>query len=130
MPFELFDPDGELRITAGDLPHWYQPGVTYFVTFRTEDSIPVAVADLWYGKRRDWLARHGISVETPDWREQLAELPELHQNEFHNTLSQEFLEHLDKGLANAFCDKENSLGSSRTACGISMVNATILATSS
>ncbi|MBI2479412.1 MAG: hypothetical protein HYV60_12510 [Planctomycetia bacterium] len=32
MPFELFDPDGELRITVGKLPHWYQPGATYFMT--------------------------------------------------------------------------------------------------
>jgi len=31
MPFELFDPDGDLTIRQGNLPHWFQPGVTYFV---------------------------------------------------------------------------------------------------
>ena len=45
MLFQLFDRDEDLRITAGNLPHWYQPGVTYFVTFRTADSLPTEVAD-------------------------------------------------------------------------------------
>jgi hypothetical protein len=34
MIFELFDPVMDLRITEGKLPHWYQPGVTYFDHFR------------------------------------------------------------------------------------------------
>ena len=55
MPFELFDHKRELRITTGNLPHWFQPGVTYFITFRTEDSIPVEVAELWNYRRDDWL---------------------------------------------------------------------------
>lgn len=97
MTFELFDPKGDVRLTAGHLPHWYQPGVTYFVTFRTQDSLPVAVADLWYRKRRDWLDRNGINVDLADWKRKLAALPEAEQNEFHNALSQEFLNHLDKG---------------------------------
>ncbi len=49
MPFELFDPQGDLQITAGHLPHWYQPGVTYFITFRTDDSLPIEVAELCVG---------------------------------------------------------------------------------
>jgi hypothetical protein len=64
MTFELFDPQREVRITAGNLPHWYQPGVTYFVTIRTEDSIPKDVADLWYRRRNDWLRRHGIDASS------------------------------------------------------------------
>ena len=51
--FELFDPQGDLRITASNLPHWYQPAVTYFVTWRIEDSSPQEVADLWYRRRND-----------------------------------------------------------------------------
>ncbi len=97
MPFELFDPNLETRITVGNMPHWYQPGVTYFITFRTADSLPNDVADLWYRKRRDWLARHDIDVDLPDWKRRLTTLPESQQNEFHNTLSSEFLQHLDKG---------------------------------
>jgi hypothetical protein len=49
MVFELFDPQSEVRIGEGtSLPHWFQPGVTYFVTFRTEDSIPTDVSRLWH----------------------------------------------------------------------------------
>ncbi|MGA2068787.1 MAG: transposase [Thermoguttaceae bacterium] len=97
MVFELFDPAMDVRITAGDLPHWYQPGVTYFITYRTADSLPTDVAELWYRHRDDWLRRHGVDPRAPRWRERLRELPESKQHEFHNTFSREFLEHLDRG---------------------------------
>jgi REP element-mobilizing transposase RayT len=93
MIFELFDPAMDFRITAGKLPHWYQPGVTY----RTDDSLPRAVADLWYRRRHDWLRRHGIDPSKPRWNARLGELPDAQQREFHNTFSREFLEHLDTG---------------------------------
>ncbi len=95
--FELFDPHGDLRITAGNLPHWYQPGVTYFVTFRTEDSIPQDVADLWYRRRNDWLRRHGVNPALPTWKAAFRQLAERQQIEFHQTFSREYLANLDKG---------------------------------
>jgi len=97
MIFELFDPNADVRITAGNLPHWYQPGVTYFITFRTDDSMPVEVAERWYRGRDDWLRRHGIDPFTPKWSSQLRLLPQVQQQQFHETFSREFLEHLDKG---------------------------------
>jgi type I restriction enzyme R subunit len=97
MTFHLFDPQLDLRITAGNLPHWYQPGVTYFLTYRTDDSFPTGVADFWYRRRDDWLQRHGINPALPRWRVRLRELPVLQQNEFDNTFSREFLEHLGCG---------------------------------
>ncbi len=97
MPFEFFDPEGELQITQGNLPHWYQPGATYFVTFRTADSLPKEVADLWYRRRNDWLLRNGITPNATNWQASLRTLPEPEQHEFHATFSREFLEHLDKG---------------------------------
>ena len=39
MPFELFDRRRDWSVRQGNLPHWFQPGVTYFVTYRTEDSV-------------------------------------------------------------------------------------------
>jgi hypothetical protein len=30
----------EVRKTDGKLPHWQQPGATYFLTWRLADSIP------------------------------------------------------------------------------------------
>jgi type I restriction enzyme R subunit len=97
MTFELFDPAMDVRITIGDLPHWYQPGVTYFVTYRTNDSLPVEVAALWYRRRDDWLQRHGIDPMKPGWKSRLHELPDAQQKDFHNTFSREFMEHLDCG---------------------------------
>ena len=95
--FELFDPNAEVRITEGNLPHWFQPGVTYFITFRTDDSMPKEVADLWYQLRDDWLRRHKIDPTATDWTKQLRALPLAQQNEFHETFSREYLECLDKG---------------------------------
>jgi REP element-mobilizing transposase RayT len=97
MTFELFDPKADLRITAGNLPHWYQPGVTYFISFRTDDSLPIEVATTWYRRREDWLRHHGIDPSTPDWTVRLHALPKAQERQFHETFSREFMESLDKG---------------------------------
>ncbi len=60
MSFEFFDRQEDYVVRQGNLPHWYQPGVTYFITFRTEDSVPQALLRSWYARRDDWLRRHGI----------------------------------------------------------------------
>jgi REP element-mobilizing transposase RayT len=43
--FQPFDPRKEFLATHRNLPHWQQPGATYFVTFRLADSLPAAVLD-------------------------------------------------------------------------------------
>ena len=92
--FELFDPDADYVIQEGsNLPHWYQPGVTYFVTFRTEDSIPVEVSRRWYAERADWLRKHNVN----DDADALLRLPKSLRREFHERFSREYLESLDKG---------------------------------
>jgi REP-associated tyrosine transposase len=95
--FELFDPTAEVQVTSGRLPHWYQPGVTYFITFRTDDSFPSAVARQWYGRRDQWLRDHGIDPAAHAWESRLRQLPDKQSQEFHSTFSREFMEHLDKG---------------------------------
>jgi len=35
-----FNPNAEITNKARNLPHWRQPGVTYFITFRLADSLP------------------------------------------------------------------------------------------
>jgi len=97
MGFELFDPAGEVRITVGNLPHWFQPGVTYFVTFRTDDSFPAEAARFWYARRDDWLRRHGIDPGAADRSALLCKLPAAQQREFHDTFSREFMAYLDCG---------------------------------
>ncbi|MFO0807183.1 MAG: transposase [Gemmataceae bacterium] len=103
MPFDLFDPSGDLHvIEGGSLPHWFQPGVTYFVTIRTADSVPRELADEWYWRRNDWLARHGIRPTDPNWSRALARLPSARQSEYHRTFSTEFLAYLDRGYGGCF----------------------------
>ena len=99
LMFELFDPKGDVRIERGtNLPHWFQPGVSYFVTFRTEDSIPADVSRRWHARRASWLEKHSINIESRDWKTHLSELPESLRREFHETFSREYMESLDKGL--------------------------------
>ena len=99
MIFELFDPKAETTVHEGaNLPHWYQAGVTYFVTFRTEDSIPAATARIWRQRRMDWLRRRGIEAGQPNWKDAFARLPREDQQQFHEMFSREYLETLDRGL--------------------------------
>ena len=53
-----FDPEVPVSDLSGNLPHWRQEAVTYFVTFRLGDSIPQAKLMLWTRERHDWLNRH------------------------------------------------------------------------
>ncbi len=95
--FEFFDRDDDVLVTLGHLPHWEQPGKTYFITFRTADSLPVEVAERWHEKRRDWLLRHKIAPDDENWEDKLALLSELLQRQFHETISLEFHRQLDAG---------------------------------
>jgi REP element-mobilizing transposase RayT len=40
------------------LPHWEQPGRTYFVTFRLADSLPQDKLRQWEAERDRWLQQH------------------------------------------------------------------------
>ena len=53
-----FDPDAPIAFLSGDLPHWRQDGVTYFVTFRLADSLPQEKLRRWQQERAQWLATH------------------------------------------------------------------------
>jgi type I restriction enzyme R subunit len=98
MIYELFDPNGETTVREGsNLPHWCQQGVTYFVTIRTEDSIPAATARIWRQRRADWLLRCGVEIGKSNWMDALARLPRQKQQQFHETFSQEYLDALDQG---------------------------------
>ena len=54
----FFNPNAPIRNLAGNLPHWRQDGVTYFVTWRTEDSIPTEKLALWLHDRDQWNLSH------------------------------------------------------------------------
>lgn len=93
--FELFDPAEEFTIRERKLPHWFQPGVTYFVTFRTADSVPQALMRSWHIRRDDWLRRHGFDPGGDSWKLRLRETPEL-DREYHKRFTREFMAYLDR----------------------------------
>jgi REP element-mobilizing transposase RayT len=60
VKFGVFDKDGEVAESERYLPHWFQPGVVVFVTFRTEDSMPRSVVAQWQEEQRRWLRDQGV----------------------------------------------------------------------
>jgi putative transposase len=54
----FFNPFTEIRVHRNFLPHWQQPGATYFVTFRLADSIPSNLLDQWRTERKAWQRQH------------------------------------------------------------------------
>ncbi len=85
--FGLFDRSQELLITYDELPHWFQPNVAVFITFRTDDSLPRSAVLRMEAELRDWLQRNGNKVEDssplPEW----AELPKALQREYRQRKS-------------------------------------------
>ena len=55
---KFFDPFADPRVTGNRLPHWEQNGCTYFVTFRTADSIPATLAGALAAELQGWLKYH------------------------------------------------------------------------
>jgi type I restriction enzyme R subunit len=53
-----FDRDAPVANLAGNLPHWRQPGVTYFVTFRLADALPQERLNQWRKELGDWMHQH------------------------------------------------------------------------
>ena len=61
MNFIPFDLDVEVRRTRRRLPHWFQNGCTYYVTFRLADSLPRAKRDGIKKEREEWLTARGVN---------------------------------------------------------------------
>ncbi len=59
FPIIDFDPTKPIGHVHGtSLPHWRQEGVTYFVTWRTADSLPPERVQAWLEERTAWLRVH------------------------------------------------------------------------
>lgn len=82
MSFRFFNPAEKVTVTQGHLPHWDQAEATYFITWRTADSMPRDVWLKWRHERDGWLLEHGISPLAKDWRRQIEELSEEERNDF------------------------------------------------
>ena len=93
--FGLFDRAQETLITYDALPHWFQPHVAVFVTFRTIDSMPVSAVLRMDAELRDWLQRKGHKLDDasplPEW----TDLPQLLQHEYRQRKSRLWQSELD-----------------------------------
>ncbi len=54
----FFNPYADVDKHTTVLPHWEQPGATYFVTFRLADSLPQSRLDEWNRERDAWIETH------------------------------------------------------------------------
>ncbi len=97
--FKPFDPHEAVRIYRTTLPHWRQPGATYFVTFRLADSIPRNVLSEWEHDRRIWLQARGIEMDRAgDWRILFGKLPEPDQRAFERENARKLFRCLDQSF--------------------------------
>ena len=95
-PFKFFNPEAEIVVARGHLPHWDQAGTTTFITWRTADSVPREIWVKWRAERNDWLQAHGIDPAQPDWRRMVEVLPQGERTEFRR-FSKRLEEELDLG---------------------------------
>jgi hypothetical protein len=58
MTIGYFDAEARVSHLSGNLPHWRQKGVTYFVTFRLADSLPQERLAEWCAEREAWMHAH------------------------------------------------------------------------
>lgn len=97
VKFGVLDRDAEVNIRRRDLPHWFQPGVAIFITFRTYDSMPRQVIEQWQNQIKMWLKENGHEVASntgplPD----PAKLPSNLQAEFRRVKDKSWQERLDQ----------------------------------
>jgi putative transposase len=85
VELKFYNPFAETRITRHNLPHWQQPGVTYFITYRLADAIPNSLLTRWKKEREIWLSFH----PTP-WTADV-------EDEYHRRFSSEIERWLDAG---------------------------------
>ncbi len=72
--WEYLNPRSEIDIrTGGNLPHWEQGSVWYFVTFRLADALPREVVEKIQQQRDQWRRTHNLNTLSRD------ELAEYHQ---------------------------------------------------
>lgn len=94
--FQFYNPESEVIVTQGHLPHWDQAGATTFITWRTADSIPKHVWEQWRTARNQWLRDHHIDPSNADWRRSVELLPPPDRHDFRK-FSKQLEEEIDRG---------------------------------
>lgn len=82
--WEYFNPASEIDIRlTGNLPHWEQGSVWYFVTFRLADAIPRTIVEKLKDEREHWRRTHDLDHLT---REELIEYHRLFSERYESLL--------------------------------------------
>jgi REP element-mobilizing transposase RayT len=92
---KFFNPFEPIDISHGNLPHWEQTNATYFITWRTADSIPQDVLKQWHLDRQHWLLVHGIEASSDDLHWQIECLPDDDRRAYHRLFTQRWHGFLD-----------------------------------
>ncbi len=83
--WEYFNPLSEIDIrTGGNLPHWEQGSVWYFVTYRLADALPHAVVEEMKEAREHWKRTHDLCNLS---RDELAEYYRLFSERYETLLN-------------------------------------------
>jgi putative transposase len=82
----FFDPKNERHVYEHCLPHWSQAGAVVFITFRTHDSIPRAVAEQWDRDKQEWIEQRCGHSGT-HWSLILPTLSEKDRSDFHRSFN-------------------------------------------
>lgn len=82
--WEYFNPLTEIDVrTGGNLPHWEQGSVWYFVTFRLADALPRTVIEEIKRQREHWRQTHDLNNLS---REELTEYHQLFSERYEELL--------------------------------------------
>jgi putative transposase len=96
LQIQVFDPRQDFAVTERRLPHWSQAGTISFLTWRTWDSLPARVLQLWMHERNAWLKRHGIEPAAVDWAAKLQAMGSAALREYQLHVSDRWNDHLDE----------------------------------
>lgn len=85
---KFFNPYEDVKRHTTVLPHWEQPGATYFVTFRLADALPQKKVEAWKLERASWIEAH-----PKPWTEEV-------ERAYHDRFSSTLERWLDAGHGN------------------------------
>jgi len=104
VPFKCLSRTVPVEITQQTLPHWVQPGVSYFFTFRMADSVPQELLKEWVRQRAAWLENHPYpwrEAEALEYAERFTERMEAWLEEGHGSCAlrdPEVRKHVEQAL--------------------------------
>ena len=98
-PWEYLNPLNEIDVrSGGNLPHWEQGSVWYFVTFRLFDALPLAVVEEIKRERELWKQTHDLKCLSTDER-----------IEYHRLFSERYESLLDAGNGSCLLRESRNL---------------------